>query len=197
MVTKVLKVIAMVLLIATHASAAEIRGECEVRFEVTATLHDFSGSGKCLPFSAPLERTPGGDNVLPLVAVAVPVAGMETGNGGRDKDMRKMFEADRHPDIHASARGIDADALRRRMREDPAGKAPLEVVVAIRGVERKVQASAGAYKEEGNRLSFEIGFPVSLKEFMLKAPSAFGLIRVADRVVVNASFTVEIVEDPR
>ena len=196
MVKKVLPVVALLLLISTRASAAEIRGVCEVRFEASVTLHDFSGGGKCLPFTAPLDRTPGGDNVLPLVAVTLPVAGMETGNGGRDKDMRKMFEADRHPDIHASARGIDADALRRRMRENPAGKASLEIVVAIRGAERKVQASVGAYKEEGNRLSFEIGFPVSLKEFGLKAPSVLGLFRVADGVLVKASFTIEIVEGP-
>ena len=165
MVTKVLMIIAMVLLIATHASAAEIRGECEVRFEVSATLHDFSGSGKCLPFTAPLDRTPVGDNVLPLVAVTLPVAGMETGNGGRDKDMRKMFEADQHPEIRASAHGIDADALRRRMRENPDGKASLEIVVAIRGVERKVQASAGAYREK------ETGFP-SRSDFRYRSRSS-------------------------
>ena len=187
----------LLLLLAAQASAAEIQGACEVRFLASSSMHDFSGTGKCLPFTAPLLRGPDNNFLLPLVEVEVPVAGMETGIGARDKTMRKMFQADRHPGIHAAVRDLDADALRRRMREDPGGKAPLDIVLAIRGVERKVSATAGGLAEEGSRVSFDIEFPVSLKEFELKAPKVLGIIRVADRVVVKATFTVVIVESSR
>ncbi len=197
MILKVRSAVAFLLLIAAQGSAAEIRGACEVRFQASSTLHDFSGTGKCLPFTAPLHPASAGNTLLPLVEVVVPVAGMETGIGARDRTMRKMFQADRHPGIHAAARDIDTDDLRRRMRADPAGKAPLEIVLAIRGVERKVPAFAGGLKEEGRRVSFEIEFPVSLKEFELEAPTVLGIVRVADRVVVKVSFSIEVEETPR
>ncbi|MEW6721583.1 MAG: YceI family protein, partial [Thermodesulfobacteriota bacterium] len=176
--------------------AAEIRGACDVRFLGTSTLHDFNGTGKCLPFAATLERAPGGGSVLPLVKLDVPVGGMDTENDSRDREMRKMFRDEQHPFIHASARDVDIDAVRRRMKEDAAGKAPLDVFLEIRGMERKIAASAGGLKEEGNRVSFDVEFPVSLKQFGLKAPSVLGLIRVGDRVLVKASFRVEIQETP-
>jgi hypothetical protein len=184
------------LLFAVQASAAEIRGTCDVRFLGTSTLHDFHGTGKCAEFAAPLERSAGSASVLRLVKLDVPVGTMDTENDSRDKEMRKMFQADRHPVIHALARDIDTDAVRRRMKEDAAGKAALDVILEIRGVERKVAAAASGLKEEGNRVSFDVEFPVSLKDFGLKPPSVLGLIRVGDRVTVKASFRVEIAEKP-
>jgi hypothetical protein len=189
--------VVLLLLIAAQAAAAEVRGTCEVSFTASSTLHDFSGTGRCLPFSAPLRRTPAGRSILPLVEVEVPVSGMKTGIESRDGKMRAMFQADRHPGIRAAARDVDTDALRERMRADREGKAPLEISLAIRGVERKVAAVAGNLKEEGGRVSFEIEFPVSLKEFELEAPAVLGVIRVADRVVVKGVFALEVSEGPR
>jgi hypothetical protein len=117
---------------------------------------------------------------------------MKTGNDSRDEKMREMFQSDRHPVIRAVARDIDADKARERMRKDPGGKTPLEVTLAIRGVERKVQATAGNWKEDGDRVAFDVEFPVSLREFDLKAPSVLGLIRVGDRVVVKGTFALTV-----
>lgn len=188
--------VVLLLLFAAQASAAEIRGNCDVRFLGTSTLHGFGGTGKCAQFTAPLNTASGEVGVLPLVKLEVPVAGMDTGNDGRDHEMRKMFRSDEHPVIHASARDIDTDAVRKRMKEDPAGKAPLDILLEIRGQERRIAAAASGLKEEGNRVSFDVEFPVSLKEFGLKPPSVLGLIRVGDRVTVKASFRVEIAEKP-
>src|SRR5512132_4173191 len=77
-----------------------IRGACDVVFIGTSTLHDFSGSVRCLPFGAVLARDAAGDPVIPVVEVEVAVAGMDTRNKSRDGQMREMFRSDRFPRIH-------------------------------------------------------------------------------------------------
>ncbi|HEX9191041.1 MAG TPA: YceI family protein [Candidatus Deferrimicrobiaceae bacterium] len=184
--------ILLLALLAAPAVAGGIQGTCDVRFLATATLHDFSGTVRSRPFAAPLSRDAAGKSVLPSVEVEVAVAEMKTGNDSRDEKMREMFQSDRHPVIRAVARDIDADRARERMRKDPGGTAPLEVTLAIRGVERMVQATAGNWKEDGDRVAFDVEFPVSLKEFGLKAPTVLGLIRVGDRVVVKGTFVLTV-----
>jgi len=184
------------LLVATSALAGEIRGTCDVRFLVSSTLHDFTGTGRCQPFSAATVRDPAGKTVLPSVVVEVPVAEMKTGNDSRDESMQEMFQSDRHPVIRATARDIDTDRVRESMRKDREGKAPLGISLAVRGVERDIQATASNLKEEGSRLSFDLEFPVSLKEFDLKAPSVLGFIRVADKVLVKGTFALDVSKAP-
>jgi hypothetical protein len=186
----------ILLLLAATAAAGEIRGTCDVRFLGTSTLHDFSGTVRSKPFTAPLSVDVAGKSILPSVEVEFPVAEMRTGNDSRDQKMREMFQSDRHPLIRAVARDVDADKVRDRLRKDPGGKTPLEVTLVIRGVERKVQATAGNWKEEGDRVSFEVEFPASLREFDLKAPSVLGLIRVGDRVVVKGTFALTVQGTP-
>jgi len=186
----------LLLLLATPSIGGEIRGTCETRFLGSSTLHDFKGTGSCRPFSARLVRDAAGKSVLPSVAVEVPVAGMKTGNDSRDGKMREMFQSDRFPAILATARDIDIDGLRERVRKGREGKTPLEIVLAIRGVERKLQATVGGLKEEGSRVSFDIEFPVSLNDFGLKPPSVLGIIRVADKVVVGGTFALDVSSSP-
>ncbi|HEX9191233.1 MAG TPA: YceI family protein [Candidatus Deferrimicrobiaceae bacterium] len=188
--------ILLLALLAAPAAAGGIQGTCDVRFLATATLHDFSGTVRSRPFAAPLSRDATGKSVLPSVEVEVDVAGMKTGNDSRDEKMREMFQSDRHPVIRAVARDVDADRARERMRKDPAGKTPLEITLAIRGVERKVQATAGNWKEDGDRVAFDIEFPVSLREFDLKPPSMLGFVRVGDRVVVKGTFALTVQGTP-
>jgi hypothetical protein len=47
-----------------------------------------------------------------------------------------------------------------------------------------------------NRASFDIEFPVSLKEFGIEAPRVFGFVRVGDVVSVKTAFSVEIEKAP-
>jgi polyisoprenoid-binding protein YceI len=175
---------------------ARIRGDCDVAFLGTSTLHGFSGSVRCQPFAAILAHDPMGKEVLPSVEVEVPVAGMDTRNKSRDGQMRGMFQADRFPRIHASVRDVNVDRLREEMGKDPEGKAPLDLLLRIRDVERKVRAMASRLKESGERVTFAIEFPVSLKEFDLKAPTVLGFIRVGDKVSVKATFTLTVSRSP-
>ena len=177
-------------------SSATIRGACDVAFLITSTLHDVPGSARCLPFAAVLARDAAGRQVIPSVEVEVPVAGMDTRNKSRDGQMREMFRSERFPRIHAAARDVDVDRLREEMGKDSEGKAPLDLLLRIRDVERTVRATASNLKESDERVTVAIEFPVSLKEFDLKAPSVLGIIRVGDKVSVKATFTLTVSRSP-
>jgi len=184
------------LLLAAPALAEDLQGSCNVRFEATSTLHDFTGTARSRTIAAPIARNAAGRRVIPSVEVVFPVADMRTGNESRDAKMREMFEADRHPLIRAVGRDVDAETFRERMRKDPGGKTPVDATLVIRDVERKVRAAAGNWKEEGGRIAFDVEFPLSLKEFGLKAPTVLGFIRVGDRVVVKGTFTLTVSGTP-
>lgn len=182
-------VVASLLALAAPASTGEIRGGCDIRFLATATLHDFSGTASCLPFSAELARGPGGTAVISSVELQVPVDGMDTGNADRDAQMRDMFQRDRYPRIHGTVRDIDVDAVRRAMAKD--GGAVLDLVLRIRDVERRIPAAVTGLREQGNRVELDVEFPVSLKDFGLKPPRIL-FIRVRDRVEVRGNVRVEV-----
>lgn len=177
-------------------ASATIRGACDVVFQVTSTLHDFPGFARCLPFEAVLAGDTAGDPVIPVVEVEVAVAGMETRNKSRDGQMREMFRSDRFPRIRAAANDVNVERIREETGKGHEGKARLDLSLRIRDVERKVRATASNLKESGDRVTFDIEFPVSLKEFDLKAPSVLGIIRVGDKVSVKATFTLTVSRRP-
>jgi len=173
-----------------------IRGACDVAFLVSSTLHDIPGSARCLPFAAVLSRDAAGRQVIPVVEVEVPVAGMDTRNRSRDRQMREMFRSERFPRIHAAAHDVNVDRLREEMGKGREGKSPLDLLLRIREVERKVRATASRLEESGGRVTFDLEFPVSLGEFDLKAPSVLGIVRVGDKVTVKATFSLTVSRSP-
>jgi len=175
---------------------ATIRGACDVAFLIKSTLHDVPGSARCLPFEAVLAPDPAGRQVIPTVEVDVPVTGMDTRNTTRDGKMREMFLAERFPRIHAATRDVDVERLRVELGKGREGKAPLDLLLRIRDVERKIRATASNLKETGDRVTFDLEFPVSLGEFDLKPPSVLGIIRVGDKVSVKAAFTLTVSRSP-
>jgi hypothetical protein len=177
-------------------ASGAVRGTCDVAFLVTSTLHDFPGSARCLPFEAVLARDAAGRQVVPLVEVEVPVASMDTRNKSRDGQMSAMFRSDRFPRIRAAAREVDVGRLREEMGKGHEGKAPLDLLLRIRDAERTIRATASNLKESGDRVTFDLEFPVSLGEFDLKAPSVLGIIRVGDKVSVKTTFTLTVSRHP-
>jgi len=176
--------------------SARFDGACDITFLATSTLHDVSGSARCQPFAVLVVRDATGKEFISSVEVAVPVAGMDTGNRSRDGQMREMFHSGQFPRIHAAAQDVDVDRIRMAMGKDPGGKAPLDLLLRIREVERKIRATAGNLKESGDRVAFDLEFPVSLREFDLKAPSVFGIVRVGDRVSVKSTVHLTVSRSP-
>jgi polyisoprenoid-binding protein YceI len=106
--------------------------------------------------------------------------------------MREMFQSERFPRIRAVLSDLDPDRIRREMRKDPNGKGTLEFTLKIRDVERRIQAVIGNLRENSGRVSFDAEFPVSLKEYNLTPPTVFfGIVRVGDKVTVNAAFQLD------
>lgn len=176
--------------------AGAIGGACEVAFLVTSTLHDVPGSARCLPFAAVLALDAAGRQVIPVVEVEVPVAGMDTRNRSRDRQMREMFRSERFPRIHAAAHDVNVERIREETGKGREGKSPLDLLIRIRDVERKVRATASRLEESGGRVTFVLEFPVSLGEFDLKAPSVLGIVRVGDKVTVKTTFILTVVRSP-
>jgi polyisoprenoid-binding protein YceI len=171
---------------------ATIRGACDVAFLVKATLHDVTGSARCLPFAAVLARDAAGRQVIPTVEVEVPVAGMDTRNATRDGKMREMFLSERFPRIHAAAHDVDVERLRVEIGKGREGDPSIDLLLRIRDMERKVRATVGNLKESGEQVTFDLEFPVPLGEFDLKPPSVLGIVRVGDKVSVKATFTLTV-----
>lgn len=189
MVGKAAGLAALVLFFASPGFAGEIRGECDLRFLGTSTLHDFTGTVRCLPFSADLGKDTAGNTGIPAVEVEIPVEEMDTGNKSRDAQMRRMFESDRFPRIRGTVRNIDVEAIRTAIR---GGKAEIDLALRIRDVERQVPASLTHLREEGDEVRFALELPISLKDFGLKAPAVLFFIRVGDRVTVKGNFQLVI-----
>jgi hypothetical protein len=110
--------------------------------------------------------------------------------------MREMFRSERFPRIHAAAKDLDVERLRAEIGRGLEGGASIDLLLRIRGVERRVRATASNLKESGERVTFDLEFPVSLGEFDLKAPSVLGIIRVGDKVSVKATFTLTVSRSP-
>ena len=181
--------VTLLLTLASSAGAETLKGECEIRFLATSTLHDFDGTGRCQPFTVELVRGAGGGKIVPGVEIAVPVEEMDTKNGKRDKQMREMFQNDKFPHIRGRLTNIDPEKIRQEIGNGPGAKGTVEFTLKIREIEHTVRAAVTNLRETPERVSFDAEFPVSLKEYDLKPPTVFfGAVRVGDRVKVHATF---------
>jgi hypothetical protein len=187
------RITALLLLgLVSSAGAENLKGNCDIRFLGTSTLHDFAGTVRCQPFPVNIAAGADGRVILDAVEIAVPVAEMDTKNKKRDKQMREMFESDKFPLIRAVLTALDPDKMRHEMRKDPNGKGTVEFALKIRDIEHRIHAVVSNLRETSGRVSFDVEFPVSLKTYDLKPPALFfGTIRVGDKVAVNAAFQLE------
>jgi polyisoprenoid-binding protein YceI len=126
------------------------------------------------------------------VEVDILVDEMDTEDESRDGQMREMFQSDKFPRIHGSVREIDVDGIRREIGEEGGGKAFFDLTLRVRDVERTIQAAVTNLRDEGNQVGFDVEFPVSLKDFGLKAPSFLVIFRVRDKVTVTGNVLLEV-----
>ncbi len=178
----------LALAIVAPARGAAWRGECDVRFHGTSTLHDFAGDARCRPFEVDVENSADGRGIIPRAEVAVPAVGMGTGNKSRDAQMRKMLQSDAYPDIRAVFGRIDPEKIRQALRGGPGARVPLDFTLTIRDIAHPVRGVAGNLREPGGSVSFDVDYDVSLSDYRLVPPKAFfGLVRVDDKVTVRTT----------
>ncbi len=182
----------VVLTVMPSAWAGEWNGSCDIRFQGTSTLHDFTGNVRCQPFRVGIEDVADGKTIVPGAEVAVSAGEMDTGEKSRDRQMREMFQSDKFPRIRGIFGKIDPEYFRQAGRRGPEGGVQFDFTLRIRDVERPVHAVVSNFRETGGGVSFDVEYPVSLKDYQLVPPKAFfGLVRVGDKVVVKTAVHLE------
>jgi len=185
-------IILLLLNLTSFTWAAGIKGACDVRFFVTTIVEDFFGTARCQPFMVDIELNADGERIFRNVEVDVPISEMDTQKKARDKKLREMFQSETFPYIHVSARNVEPYRIRQEMKGGEKGGGALDLVIKIRDIEHKITARLSGLQESAERISLEMEFPVSLKDYRLKPPSPFfGLIRVDDKVIVKVTVGLE------
>ena len=161
--------------LAVTAPAAIWNGTAEIVFDATSTLHDFSGAAAAEPFVVDLVQDAGQTWISCTAAVAV--ARLDTRHAKRDANMRAMFAAERFPLVS----GILAGAAV----ETAALPATLPLTLVVLGRPVPVAAVLQQWRPETDRVGFELGLTVSLKELGLAPPVMLGILRVGDAVAVR------------
>lgn len=163
------------LIVPSAVLAGDYQGECTVSFHGSSTLHDFHGRGACQPFTA--TRT---DGVVDISRITVAVAGLDTDNSKRDKKMREMFDEKKYPVITAGSGPL---ALK-----DARSKVAFRL--KIKDIEKPVTATVTNFTETDAGITADVAFTLSLAEYHLKPPSVLGMIRVDDKVSVQATIVL-------
>lgn len=162
-----------VLSCAAWCRAEEWRGDAAVSFAGSSTLHDFGGSVTAANVRVVTEGA--GAALSWSASGAFAVSNLTTFHKSRDAKMWAMFGAASWPEVRAATTGGPI----------PAGATGCTVRVEIKGITNDLPARVSEWTFGAESLSFEVGFPVSLKSFALKPPSVLGIIGVGDVVEVK------------
>lgn len=145
-----------------------------IHFAGTSTLHDFGGQLPAQPFSLILS------NGVWFASAEVLSGRMATANEKRDRKMHQMLGTNAFPEI----RGVVAGAPL----PGPAGT-NVTLKLIIRDQTNAVPVRISAWAETSHEIKFHADWEVSLEDFGLKPPSVLGVIRVGDRVKLEADVT--------
>lgn len=179
----VLRITLIALFTASSAFAVEWAGSASATYHASSTLHDWSGVAKASAFRAGVELK--GETPTRLRArIEFPVKGIGSENEKRDANMLVAMKADEHPLVVGE---FDA-ALPKGFLEG--GEAELPVRISLLGRPRQVACKASNWRLVDGEASFDVEFPVSLKEAGIEIPTVMFFIRVADQVTVRTHVTL-------
>lgn len=155
----------------------------KLSFDGHATLGDFVGTTDsvrgALVGGARLEDVTGW--------VAAPVSSLRTGNGKRDKDLRKSMEVELYPVMR-----FDLRTLRVTEALDDVTTVELQGTLTIHGRERAVRLP-GVISRDALGWHVRSDFPLNLKEYEIGGLSKMlGILKMREDIVVH----VEVVFSP-
>jgi hypothetical protein len=145
-----------------------------IRFQGISTLHDFEGTVRSQPFILVLSSNAWSAEANVLGN------GMSTAHDGRDKNMKKMIETNRHPILRGTVRNAVIPPV-------AATNATLSLRIRDRWLDLPVRISD--WSETAEAVRFRASWELSLKQYSLKPPSVLGVIRVGDKVRLEAEVT--------
>lgn len=173
---------AVVLAVQFFPAAAQTTGphrwpaEAIIRFNGTSTLHDFGGVLAAQPFVFTMISNTWSAEADVLAAQ------MNTASEGRDRNMHKMFDTNSYPRLHGSVSNAPVPV---------AGGTNITLGFQIRNQKLELPVRVENWTETAERIEFHAGWEVSLKQYGLKPPSVLGVIRVGDKVRVEADVSVD------
>ncbi len=134
--------------------------------------------------TAPIDRAQFAGTDLSAVRgmAEVRVDRMLTGNGGRDRHLREVMEADKYPIIRFDLRSVRPDSG-----GDSVGVA-LEGDLTLHGVTRAVTARGWVVRRAGG-VALAVSFPLDMRDYGIKPPVRALVFRVGPDVVVEARLT--------
>lgn len=159
-----------------QAPVAVLAAESEISYSGTSVLHGWTGTSRRVSGTLRLDLA---QPARSAITVRAPVASFGSGNGARDRKMREVTHAARHPDVVFTARTVRADAWAgapgsRRGQWTVAGD------LAFAGTTRSYTVQV-AVREENGRFVAEGAFPVSLTAHGVERPR-LGPIPIGDTI---------------
>lgn len=150
--------------------------EAIIRFNGTSTLHDFGGALAAQPFVFTMISNTWSAEADVLSAQ------MNTASDGRDRNMHKMFDTNSYPRLHGSVTNAPVPV---------AGSTNFTLGLQIRNKKLDLPVHVENWTETAERIEFHAEWEVSLKQYGLKPPSVLGVIRVGDKVRIEADVSVD------
>ena len=121
-----------------------------------------------------------GQKAVRTIALTVPAARLDCGNGTMNEHMNKALKSDEHQAIRFSLDSYDVAKNGDGVAGDVRG------TLELGGVKKPIVVTARGTEGENGALRVTGGYEVALSEFDLKRPSLmFGRIKVGDKVQVK------------
>jgi len=156
-----------------------------VTFDATHQMGDFSGRAEAVTGEFQADTA---DLRASITGVArVRVAVLRTGNDNRDRDMRKVLDVDRFPEIRFTIGGVEPSFNSVTASADTL--ITIKGGLAVRGVERPVTFLARVRLRD-DRIWVRGESRIRLTDFGIKPPSRL-FFRVGDDVTIGFDLTLE------
>jgi len=165
-------------------------GHCSVVFRADSTLHAFTGDITNFALVVSCDTNAAGTALL-NTRIEIAPRQLTTHDEKRDADMYKMFRSDLYPKLIAAVSNAPLAAANLIPDTPQSGPGVLPVELTFCGITRLVQARIVNPKPHAEGWEFDLLTEVSLKSFKLKPSSVLGIIRVKDKVLIEAHVTVQ------
>lgn len=178
------------IIISTISSAQNSQswsGNCGIRFSGNSTLHSFSGTVSAEPFTIQIANSGDPAHAVAKGRITAKAAKMDTEKPARDRKMHKVMGTSSFPDVIVDIGTLTAAATKPK----PGGAVPEPTVIpfnlTIKDKTRKMAGRVSKWSYSDGKISFHVGFPVSLRSFGIQPPSVAGIVKVDDTIQVEAA----------
>lgn len=156
---------------------------CEAAFDAESTFHDFTGKTRAVSGWIEADLA---DLAPAAGAISIEAAALDTGNKGRDKDMREELKTAEHPAIAFALAKVEDLRWKVPGRE---GTFTLVGTLSIAGKTREVRIPASGRLGDDGLLRVSGETSLKMSDYGVRPPSSFLIARVADEVRIRFSIT--------